>query len=80
MDIPIPNVAAAQAGAQHRGIHRAGENRVDAYLIGGELNRHGARQRQQPTLASCVGGDVRRGLNRMHRGDVNHRTTAPRFE
>ncbi len=79
-DIAALDMPAAQTGAQHGGIHRAGQDGIAADVIAGEFDRHRPRQGQQPALAGSIGGNIRRGCDGVHRGDIDNRPTPGGFE
>jgi hypothetical protein len=72
-------VPATETGAQHGRVHRAGQDRVDADVIGCKFDRHGARQRQQTTFGGSIGGDISRSLDGVDGRDVHDRATTARF-
>ena len=52
------DVAAVHPCPQHGGVHRAGQDGIDADVITGEFDGRGAGQRQQAAFTGGVGGDV----------------------
>ncbi len=80
MDVVSRQVTPIQPGAQHGGIHRAGQDGVDADIIRGKFDGNGTRQRQQAALAGGIRGDIRGGLDRVDRGDIDNRPAAGRLQ
>ncbi|MPN35766.1 hypothetical protein SDC9_183265 [bioreactor metagenome] len=65
-------MTAIHSAAQHGGIYGAGEHSIDANIVFGKFNGHGACERQNTALAGRISGDGSRSLNGMDRRNVDN--------
>ncbi len=77
---PCPTCPRLKPSTEHGRIHRAGQNGIDADVIGRKFDCHGTGQGKKSAFGCGIGGNIGGGLNRMDRGDIHDARAAARFE